>query len=250
MNPEDGNEESPSEASRSSRRAFGVIALVTLILPGIGALVVLGSIHDAAPWLREAGVLGGLLFCLVTGLVTGLALVPTNIMSIASGWIFGATQGTPWVVLGITLGSLVGYAWTSRLGEPGLKEILAANPRLAAIHRAILGEDLRTVGTTLCLCRLSPLIPFASINLLFGASRVQLPLFVGGTVIGMLPRAAALVITGASLSELDFSQPADAWSLIAGIAATLAVVMVVTRAVKQALATITEPTSLSRDSLS
>ncbi len=82
-----------------------------------------------------------------------------------------------------------------------------------------------------------------AINLLFGASRVPLPLFVGGTFVGMTPRAAALAVTGASLAEIDFARPGDAASLILGIAATLGAVFVVTRCVRKALAGVTEPTA-------
>ncbi len=82
-------------------------------------------------------------------------------------------------------------------------------------------------------------MPFALTNLLMTAAKVPLAAFLIGTFAGMLPRSAAVVFFGAGLSELNTSEPFNAWTFAFGFAATLLSVIVITRFSKQALARMT-----------
>jgi len=45
--------------------------------------------------------------------------------------------------------------------------------------------------------------------------------FVLGTLVGLAPRALAVVGLGAGLERLDFSRPASVWLVVLGIGATV-----------------------------
>ena len=87
----------------------------------------------------------------------------------------------------------------------------------------------------LILIRLSPAIPFAATNFVVWASGISFPIFAAGTVIGMLPRATAVVFVGASLSELDFDHPQQTWLIILGIIATILAVVLISIIARKAV---------------
>ncbi len=66
---------------------------------------------------------------------------------------------------------------------PQIKEIEKAHPRFAAIDRAIGRDGFRVVT----LLRLSPLLPLAASNYLYGLTSVELGPYVLGSWLGMLP---------------------------------------------------------------
>ncbi len=64
-----------------------------------------------------------------------------------------------------------------------IQEIEKAHPRFAAIDRAIGRDSFRVVT----LLRLSPLLPLAASNYLYGLTSVELAPYVLGSWLGMLP---------------------------------------------------------------
>ena len=85
------------------------------------------------------------------------------------------------------------------------------------------------------LLRLSPATPFAATNFLISASGVSIKSYVLGTVIAYIPRTAATVFVGSSLSQLNFEQPKESWVIILGIVATVLATIVIGVLSKRAL---------------
>lgn len=76
-------------------------------------------------------------------------------------------------------------------------ELAQKNARFKAIDRAIGRNGLKVVT----LLRLSPLLPLALSNYLYGLTSVDLPSYVAGSWAGMLPGTIAYVAAGTHLSS-------------------------------------------------
>jgi len=215
-------------------RPSGVVLLSALgpVVGGVAALTLAYRYSDA---LREGGpavfgllLLGGALAC-------GLALLPTHVLSLLSGWAFGLPMGLAVALLGATLGSPLGYVFGHWLAGPGVMRVIERNPKGAAVCEAITRSSKPRALVLVALLRLSPVVPYGSTNVLAAVFGVPAIPFVLGTFIGLAPRAAAVVLLGAGLEQLDSEASVSPWVWGLGIAATLAALIVMSWAAKRAL---------------
>jgi uncharacterized membrane protein YdjX (TVP38/TMEM64 family) len=190
-------------------------------VPVIGGATLLGAIHRVGPWLQANEVFGFTFFVLLMTIFAGLALLPTNVLGIVSGWAFNFPIGLAAMVIGICGAATLTYFIARRLSGDRLQSIIERKPKAKALRRALLQENLAQTIFIIILLRLSPAMPFSMTNFLMAATNVPLPIFLVGTVFGMLPRSAAVVYFGSELSELNFSQPNELWMILPGIAATI-----------------------------
>ena len=102
----------------------------------------------------------------------------------------------------------------------------------AAIDKALRSEGWKAVA----LLRLSPVVPFAVKNYLFGVSRVHMRDYLIGTFIGKLPGTIILTALGTTgRAAMDLTGPAR-WGLLGGgIAATVLVSWLVGRTARRHL---------------
>jgi uncharacterized membrane protein YdjX (TVP38/TMEM64 family) len=123
--------------------------------------------------------------------------------------------------------------------RPWARRRLAAAPKLLAVEEAVSREGLRLVLLT----RLSPAFPFSLLNLAYGLSDVSLRDYTIG-LIGILPGTVLFCALGALAGDVARFQTVLAgqadgptWALrLLGIAATVAVTVLVTRVARRALA--------------
>lgn len=215
------------------------IALVTTFLPMLGSVVLLAVAFPLGVWLRENWQLGAPLF--LFGIITfcGLALLPTNIIGVLSGWAFGFGFGITILITGIVCAALISFLIHSRIIGDKLPKVFDAHPKAKAIYETLLVQNVWRTTLIIFLLRLSPAMPFALTNFLMASARVPVKSYVAGTFLGMLPRSSAVVFVGSGLSELDFSNPENSWMLIFGIAATVVSVIIIGNISKRALERLT-----------
>ena len=211
-------------------------ALVTLAAaagPGVGvlALAVYGTEvaqwFDAAPAAFSAGVI-----VIVAAVLCGLALLPTHAASLAAGYALGAVAGPVVALVGVTLGSLLGYGFGRLLAGRGWTP---SGGRWAAIRAELIERSPARAMTLIVLLRLSPLAPFAATNTALAALRVPILPYLIGAAIGLAPRVAAVAWFGAGLSSLDWQSPQSPWLLVLGGLATVAAVLLTARLAARAL---------------
>jgi uncharacterized membrane protein YdjX (TVP38/TMEM64 family) len=155
----------------------------------------------------------------------------------------GALYGTWWGSLLVFVGACLGAEIVFLLGRGRLRgwarRRLAAAPKLLAVEQAVSREGLRLVLLT----RLSPAFPFSLLNLAYGLSEVSLRDYTIG-LIGILPGTVLFCALGALAGDVTrfntvLAGQADplTWVVrILGIAATVAVTLLVTRVARRALA--------------
>jgi uncharacterized membrane protein YdjX (TVP38/TMEM64 family) len=166
-------------------------------------------------------------------------LLPGVWASMLAGALYGTWWGSVVVFLGACLGAeivfLLGRGWL----RDWARRRLATAPKLLAVEQAVSREGLRLVLLT----RLSPAFPFSLLNLAYGLSEVSLRDYTLG-LLGILPGTVLFCALGSLAGDVArfnavLTGRADpfTWAVrILGIAATLAVTLLVTRVARRALA--------------
>ena len=113
------------------------------------------------------------------------------VFCIASGYFFGAVEGTAMASLATTVGSVAAFHF--------FRKTVAA----PAAFRQL---EIKNLFLVLLLLRCSPWFPSPLINLYCGASRVRSPMFLFSTLFGALPLICVYTLAASRLrGELDMS---------------------------------------------
>ena len=156
--------------ARAYSRAVLPYLVVGLLL--IGAIVIGGReiqhhISAIESWITKLGPWGVLAFVGLFVLATSF-LLPDTVMCIIAGALFGMGWGVGAVVVGSIIAAAIQFALAQQLLRPLIQRTLAARPSLAAIQRAVSGDEFRLQ----VLLRLTPLNP-ATISYILGAAGVR-----------------------------------------------------------------------------
>lgn len=226
------------EKIKELKAEFGKIgfwAAFSLVMPIFGLTAFVGVIYSVSPWLQANRTEGILAFILSVSVLAGLAILPTNIVGMVSGWAFDFQFGLL-AMLGAIGGALaINYSVSKRLAGENFQEVIENKPKLKAIHSSLLTESFFKTLLIIVLLRLSPAVPFAATNFVISASGVSMKTFLLGTLLGYLPRTSATVFVGSSLTVLNFNQPQESWMIILGIVATIAATIIIGVISKRAL---------------
>ena len=122
-----------------------------------------------------------------------VAVMPSFILTVTGGFIFGAWAGTFVNLAGATLGASGCFLLSRRFGGKAAPEWAARNKRLLAVERTLSARGARGV----MVLRLTPMVPFSALNYGFGLTRVRFADFVAGTFIGLLPKVWLGTLIGA-----------------------------------------------------
>jgi len=186
---------------------------------------------------RGTGVLGVAIFVLAYVGAT-VAFLPGSLLTLAAGFAYGPFWGlavaSPASVAGATAAFLLGRTylrgWAHRK--------TADSPRMRAIWRAVEREQFKVVF----LLRLSPLVPFNVLNYALSLSNVRVGTFVVASALGMLPGTVLYVYLGSlapTAAQLTVAAQGGGTGrtllYVAGLAATIAVVVIASRAARRAL---------------
>lgn len=219
---------------------IGFWTIVAVVMPIIGLSVFIGTIYKVSPWLEANPKIGVPAFIISIAILSGLAILPTNIVGMTSGWAFGFPLGLFTMLSAIAGAVTINFFVSRKIGRKNFKHLLNEKPKLKAIHEALLDSNFAKVVTIIILLRLSPATPFAATNFMLSASGVPMKSYISGTILAYIPRTAATVFVGSSLSRLNFDQPSESWILILGIIATIVTTIVIGVLSKRALNRLTD----------
>lgn len=212
--------------------ALVVVGLVLLGRRASGSLAeVLEAVEGLGHWAAVAFV--GL-YAAAT-----VAWIPGSLLTLAAGAIFGLVQGTLYTLVGATLGAALAFLVARYLARSTLEARLGGHPRLQAIDEALGREGAKVVF----LVRLSPVFPFNALNYALGLTRVGFRDYVLASAVGMVPGTFLYVYVGhtagriaADAAGMASRSPGYYVLLAAGLLATVAVTVLVTRTARRALA--------------
>lgn len=191
-------------------------------------------------WVQGIGPWGAVLVA-AAYVPAAVLLLPGAPLTLGAGFLFGVARGTVIVSLGSTAGAAAAFLVARGLARDRVARLMAGRPRLAAVGRAVETEGFKIVLLT----RLSPAFPFNLLNYAFGLTSVPFRKYVLASWIGMLPGTIMYVYLGSAarsvaalLSGEAPRSPAENGLFALGLAATVAVAVIVTRTARRALNTI------------
>lgn len=164
------------------------------VAPSLGSLTAINLLYSHRDFLAQTNFLSWAIapaYLLVITVCMGLALLPTTFVAILSGFLLGWTS-LPFLVLGYTLATLIGYQTGQKVDKDSLDFLLKQYPKAADL----IVEKKEDMSQLIFFVRLSPVIPFALSNLLFALLKVDLKKVVWIGLWGMLPRTLMVFITG------------------------------------------------------
>jgi uncharacterized membrane protein YdjX (TVP38/TMEM64 family) len=228
-----------SEDTGGRRTSVTKLALGGALVVGALALThqVGGYIPALATWVESQGAWGPAIFIVTYALATVL-FIPGALMTLAGGAIFGVLKGTIYVFLAAVLGSGAAFLTGRYFARDWIESRLESNPRFAAVDRAVAKDGLKITF----LLRLSPVFPFNFINYALGLTQVSFRDYMLAAF-GMLPGTLLYVYYGRVIGDVAAlaggAAPERSWAswgvTILGLAATIAVMAIVTRTARRAL---------------
>lgn len=218
----------------SVRRRLLLLALVL-------ALVVLARLVPLAELLAELrsaierlGLLGPLFFAAVY-IAFVLLVLPCFLLGMLAGALFGVLPGLALVLcaatIGATLAFLLGRSWL----RPWVERRFAHDARFHAIDEAVRARGWKVI----VLLRLSPLVPFAPSNYLYGLVPVRTGAYVLASLASMVPGTLIYVWLGhlgRTGLERDVARtPLEQAWLVLGLLVTIAAAVLLGRLARRAL---------------
>ncbi|MGE4605569.1 MAG: TVP38/TMEM64 family protein [Myxococcota bacterium] len=240
----DTHTENPSSVDTNSTRrpllkvAIGVAALIAVVL--LGRLAG-GYVQPFAQWVDGLGFWGPLVFVLAYAAAV-VAFVPASLLTLGAGAIFGVVWGVIYVFVAATIGAGLSFLVARYVARAAVEKRLATNEKIIAVDRAVAAEGRKIVF----LLRLVPIIPFNALNYGLGLTRVSFADYLVGSI-GMIPATLMYVYSGkvaGDVAELasgaSVAQGAGYYAFLGlGLAATIAVTIVITRIARRALVDVT-----------
>lgn len=128
--------------------------------------------------------------------VSLIGVIPASAIAIATGAIYGVLNGFLLAAIGLFASSVVAFFLSRSFLRPWIVKLLTKTPRLNLIDRSIITDGWRTI----CLLRLSPIMPFAATTYLIGLSGVSVRDYLIGNL-AFLPALFLYVLGGSFASS-------------------------------------------------
>jgi uncharacterized membrane protein YdjX (TVP38/TMEM64 family) len=170
-------------------RTRGLLLLAALVVALVLALTVpLPSPLELRDWAIRIGPTAPLIFFLAHAIITTTP-IPRTAFTLAAGLMFGPVWGLGLAVGASMVSALLGFAIARRLGGRAIARL--GPERVRALEERLCERELLTVTST----RLVG-IPFAPLNYTLGVTSVGWRAYLVGTIVGLVPGTAAVVLLG------------------------------------------------------
>lgn len=217
----------------------GVVAAVLLAGTLAARHVSAETLTQAMSWIQGLGPLGPVIYGLAY-FALELVAVPALPLTVGAGYLFGVARGSAVVSVAATSAAAASFLLARYGARDFISGLARRYPKFRAVDRAVGREGFKFV----LLLRLSPLLPFALSNYLYGLTSVRFTPYVLGSWLGMLPGSVAIVSGGAAvnaLSDLSSTPDVNPGLLVLGLVATILVLRSVGKLASEALREVEDP---------
>lgn len=211
------------------RRSAAVLGVVAVLL----TVALWLDVDQAWRWVDQLGPWGPAAFCGLYAVAT-VGMVPGSLLTLAAGAKWGPIEGLVWVVAGSNLGANLAFLTGRWVARAWVMKLVRHRPSMAAIDEAVGAGGWKMV----MLLRISPVFPFNVLNYALSLTRIRWREYAVATFVGMLPGTALFVYLGSvvQLATRPTGRSPLEWAVFAGgLAATVAVSVMVTRLARGAL---------------
>ncbi|WP_303904945.1 TVP38/TMEM64 family protein [Thiohalomonas denitrificans] len=185
---------------------FGRVLMIVLL--GLGIVLALSNRDQfegkvLEEWVRSAGFWAPLLFVAIFALAV-VFFVPSTLMMLAGGALFGPYWGMLYNLAGATTGAVLAFVAARHIAADRVRR--QAHGRLRQVIRGAETEGWRFVA----FMRLVPVVPFALLNYAFGLTQIPLASYTMTTFAFLGPGAFAyayLGFAGREVVEGDAAPP-------------------------------------------
>jgi uncharacterized membrane protein YdjX (TVP38/TMEM64 family) len=220
-----------------ARTATSAVAVLVLLAIVVRYVPVAGLIVALAERLRQTGA-GGVALFIAIYVVAEIVLVPGSLLTLAAGFAYGPIGGLLVASPASVLAAIAAFLMGRTVLRDWARRQIDKSAKARALNRAIGGNAFKLI----LLLRLSPLIPFNILNYALGLSDVTVGRYVIASFVGMLPGTwmyvyfGSLAKTAAELASARSTGGGFRLALtVAGLVATVLVVVLITRAARRAL---------------
>lgn len=183
-------------SSYYGKHPVGILAwLWVTTMPFIGSAIFAVN-YDFLEKYSLDGFFDYLIYTIIGALLMGLALLPTTLIALASGFFFGWIS-LPFLILGYSLASVLGYGIGKLFNMELTEQLFKKNPKF---HAEIESRKEKE-GSLVFFVRISPVVPFAISNFLFASLDVSLYKVLIFGIPGMLTRTVIAFTAGVIASS-------------------------------------------------
>lgn len=192
-------------------------------------------LQNSVEYIEGLGPLGYVYFSLIY-IVAEMFAIPAVPLTASAGYLFGVVPGTCIVLFSATIAAGGAFIIGRLFLRDFIEGIISKSRKFLAIDEAISRKGFQLV----LLLRLSPLLPFALSNYLYGMTKVNFFEYLAGTALGFAPGSIGFVMSGQvgrSLMGEEASGGGVPWYFYAGgIAAVTVIGKVVSEVASAAIA--------------
>ena len=175
---------------------------LALVRQGTGGRVVRLNFFERVPaknrhWFETIDTTFYILFFTASAFTMSLALTPTTFIAILSGFFF-KWSGLPGVIISYLGAMAAGFYIGKILNIWFVGGFISEDEKLKDFFQRLKQNSFMMV----IFGRLSPLLPFAMMNIAFSSIKVNWGSYLGGSLIGMLPRTLVFFYTGTKVTEI------------------------------------------------
>ncbi len=177
------------------------MSIIYLTLMGIVALVVSSVLtfyavrYERA--IQEFDLFYWMIFYICTCFTMAFALTPTTFIALLSGYFLGWLS-LPFICISYMIACWIGYRAAAFFDQGKFMEAIKARKGASQLIERLKTGQLEII----ILCRLSPVLPFAIMNVVLSMIKVDIRKFVVGSFVGMLPRTIITIWAGTQAREI------------------------------------------------
>ena len=206
---------------------------------GVALAAAIALLAPVADWyaalegvLERNGLAKGLLIFGAASVVGMLLLVPAWIFPIAAGAAFGFGWGLAAAVAASTLAALAAFLIARYVIHDRIGQAARRDKSFAAVEKAVKRDPFKVVA----LLRMTPVLPSALKSYFLGLTSVDAIAYTAASALGMLPGLAVKVYIGHAGRDAFVGGGPLRWAMLAaGLAAALALALLVGRAARRLL---------------
>lgn len=190
-------ENTAGRAYRSKRGRLGVLLLLFAVVPALFSSFIIVFFQQQQQLFEKINAFFYICFFSGSVLTMSLALTPTSFVAVLSGFFF-KWNGLPGVMLSYLAAMWLGFYLGKKLNVWFVGGYISEDEQLRDFFQRLKQSSFLMV----IFGRLSPLLPFAMMNIAFSSINVGWGSYLAGSLIGMLPRTLVFFYTGTKVTEI------------------------------------------------
>ena len=174
-----------------------VLLLIFAVLPTVFASSIIYFLQDKSQWLLNGDATSFLIFFGIATFTMSFALTPTTVIAILSGYFFG-WSGISGVMTAYLVASFIGLKFGQLIYHYFVGDRLFQHKKLNNFLEALHEQEFLLIFFG----RLSPIFPFAMMNIVFAALNPGLKKYLFAGFLGALPRTFLFFYLGKNVKEI------------------------------------------------